>query len=62
MGDFNAELHDHFLMDFCRVCNLKTLIKVLTCFKNPKTPTSIDLMLTNSYRSFQNSCAIETGL
>ena len=62
MGDFNAEPHDHFLMDFCDVYNLKNLIKVPTCFKNPEKPTSIDLMLTNSYRSFQNSCAIETGL
>ena len=33
-----------------------------TCFKNSETPTSIDVMLTNSYRSFQNSCAIETRL
>ena len=38
------------------------LIKVLTYFKNPERPASIDVMLTNSYRSFQNSCAIETGL
>ena len=41
---------------------LKKLIKVLTCFKNPERPTSIDEMLTNSNRSFQNSCAIEMGL
>ena len=38
------------------------MIKGPTCFKNPERPTSIDVMLTNSYRSFQNSCAIETGL
>ena len=62
MGDSNAETHDHFLMDFCDVYNLKNLIKVPTCFKNPERPTSIDAMLTNSYRSFQNSYAIETGL
>ena len=62
MGDFNAEPHDHFLMDFCDVYNLKNLIKVPTYFKNPERPTSIDVMLANSYRSFQNSCAIETGL
>ena len=62
MGDFNAEPHDHFLMDFCDVYNLKNLIKVPACFKNPERPTRIDFMLTRSYRSFQNSCAIETGL
>ena len=61
MGDFNAEPHDHF-KDFRDVHNLKNLIKVPTCFKNPERPTSIDVMLTNSYRSFQNSCAIETRL
>ena len=48
MGGFNAEPQDHFLMDFCDGYNLKNLIKVPTCFKNPEKPTSIDLMLTNS--------------
>ena len=62
MGDFNAEPHDHFLMDFCDENNLKNLIKVPICFKNSERPTSIDMMLTNSYKSFQNSCAIEMGL
>ena len=33
-----------------------------TCFKNPEKPSCIDLILTNCPRSFQNSCAIETGL
>ena len=49
-------------MDFCDVYNLKNLIKVPACFKSPGKPNSIDLMLTNLYRSSQNSCAIETGL
>ena len=31
-------------------------------FYNPDFPTSIDVKLTTSYRSFHNSCAIETGL
>ena len=59
MGHFNEEPQDHFLMDFCDVYDLKNLIKVTTCFKNPESPTSIDVMLTNSCRSFPNSCAIE---
>ena len=45
-------------MDFCDVYNIKSLMKVLTCFKNPEGPTSIDVMLTKSYRGFQNSCTI----
>ena len=52
MGNFNAEPHDHFLMDFCDKYNVKILIKVPTCFINPENPSSIDLMLTNSNRSF----------
>ena len=40
----------------------KKKIKVPTCFKNPNFPTRIYVMLTTSYRSFHNSCAIETGL
>lgn len=41
---------------------MKTLIRVQTCYGNPANPTCIDLMLTNSDRSFQNSHTIETGL
>ena len=52
MGDFYAEPHDHFLINFCDVYNLKNLIKVRTCLKNSESPTSIDVMLANSYRIF----------
>ena len=38
------------------------MIKVPTCFKSPDNPEAISLLLTNSVRSFQNSCALETGL
>ena len=62
MGDFNADMENVSLKHFCDLYNLKNLIKVPTCFKNPENPKCIDLMLTSSYRSFQNSCAIETGL
>ena len=62
MGDFDAEPHDHFIVHFCDAYNLKNLIKMPICFKNPEKPTINDLRLTNSRRSFQNSCPIETGL
>ena len=62
MGDFNADMENISLKNFCDLYNCKTLIKEPTCLKNPVNPTCLDLMLTNSYRSFQNSCAIETGL
>ena len=62
MGDFNAEEANIHIKDFCNLYRLKNLIKVPTCFKNPDKLNTIDLMLTNSVRSFQNSCALETGL
>ena len=39
-----------------------SLIKDPTCFKNPENLSYIDLILTNSPYSFQNSYVIETGL
>ena len=38
------------------------MINKPTCYKKPDRPPCIDLILTNSYRSFQNSCAKEKGL
>ena len=62
MGDLNVECHNRFLKEICDLYNLKNLIKAPTCFKNPGFPTSIDVVLTTSCKSFHNSCAIETGL
>ena len=62
MGDFNAEEANIHIKDFCNLYKLKNLIKVPTCFKDPDNPKAINLMLTNSVRSFQSSCAIETSL
>ena len=47
---------------FCDNYNLTSLIKQPTCYKNPNNPTCIDLILSNTPRSFQSSCVIETGL
>ena len=62
IGDFNAEVSDVSMKEFCDIYSFKNLIKEPTCFKNPANPKCIDLMLTNRHRSFQNSCVIETGL
>ena len=59
MGDFNADKNNTSLKDFCQLYNLKHLMKVHLIKENPSI---IDLMLTNSPYSYQNSCAIETGL
>ena len=47
---------------FCDNYNLTSLIKRPTCYKNPNNPTCIDLILSNTPRSFQSTCVIETGL
>ena len=62
MGDFNVEVENRDMEEFCKNYNLKSLIRVPTCFKIPRNPSCIDLILTNSQRNFQSSCAIETGL
>ena len=62
IGDLNSEMSENSMDDFCCIYNLKNLINKPTCFKNPQHPTSIDIILTNKPRSFQNSTVIETGL
>ena len=62
LGDFNAEVEDPSVKNFCSSYNLTSMINRPTCFKNPEKPSCIDLILTNCPRSFQTSCAIEIGL
>ena len=62
MGDFNSEITEYFMEDFCNMYNLQNLIKDRTCYKNPENPSSIDLILTNKRNSFKHSNTIETGI
>ena len=50
------------MKDFCEIYNLQNLIKEPTSFKSVQNPTTIDLILTNKSRSFENFFALETGL
>ena len=61
VGDFNTEIGETSMNAFCERYSLSSLIKEPTCYKNPANPSSIDLILTNSSRSFQNSSVVETG-
>ena len=61
-GDFNAEMTNNYLEEFCASYNFKNLIKQPTCFKNPDNPTLIDHILTNHPKSFHSSSVYETGL
>ena len=62
IGDLNSQICEDTMRELCCVYNLKNLVKDPTCYKNPGNPSSIDLILTNKLRSFQNTCVIETGL
>ena len=62
LGDFNSTKEEQCMKDFCETYNLENLMTEPTCFKNPDSPSSIDLILINSANSFQNSMTIETGL
>ena len=62
LGDFNVGTEEQHMKTFCDNYNLTSLIKQPTCYKNPNNPSCIDLILSNTPRSFQSTCVIETGL
>ena len=62
LGDFNSEVDENEVQEFCETYNLSNLIKEPTCFKNMHNPSLIDLILTNRSKRFHNSTTIETGL
>ena len=62
LGDFNVGIEEQHMKAFCDNYNLTSLVKQPTCYKNPNNPKCIDLILSNTPRSFQSTCVIETGL
>ena len=62
LGDFNSEMCEEHMKDFCETYNLVNLISDPTCFKSINNPSCIDVMLTNRPSCFENSTVIETGL
>ena len=50
-----------FASEVCDTLGFKSLIKDVTCYKNPKSPGSTDLILTNKPHSFQITCVVNTG-
>ena len=58
---FNADVKEVSLHLFCNQNTLKSLSKDPTCYKNIDNPSCIDLLLTNSVKSFESTCTIETG-
>ena len=62
LGDLNNEPEGKNMSNFQNTYHLKNIVKQKTCFKNPDRLSCIDLILTNSFRSFQDTCTVETGL
>ena len=62
VGDFNAEESEPCLSQFLYESNVKKIVKENTCFKNALSPSCIDLFITNSPLTFQNTIAISSGL
>ena len=54
LGDFNAQEGEGDVEDFLYIHDLKNIQENKTCYKSVNNPSCIDLILTNSSRSFQN--------
>ena len=62
VGDQNSEINLECMALFYKTYEPSNLFKMLTCYKNPEKPSSIDLLLTNRPESFLGSSVIQTGL
>ena len=62
MDDFNVCVEESTMSGFCDTFCLKSLIEDAICYRTPENSSSIDLILTDNPRSFQNYCLIEKGL
>ena len=61
-GDFNSEDSEPELCAFLQKYGAKNIQIKNTCFKNIDKPSCIDLFLTNSPMSFQNTTVLVNGL
>ena len=62
IGDFNSQETELCLKEFMYQYDSKNIVKDKTCFKNVENPSCIDLFITNSANSFQNTTSVFTGL
>ena len=62
VGDFNSEMVESAMQNFCGTYHLHNLIKDSIYFKNPEKPWCIDLLITNFPKPFLKSQTLETGL
>ena len=62
IGNFHAEESEPCLSKFVFEMNAKNIAKEPTCYKSLSNPNCIDLVITNSSSSFQNTKTISRGL
>ena len=62
MGDYNAEVTNASMQEFCESYFVENMVKQPTCFKNPAKFTCIDRIITNKPGMFQNAKTYEKGL
>ena len=62
MGDFNVNMNDKFMIDFCEPNYLSGLIDKPTCYKNFNKPKCIELILTKKPSYFQHIHVFEIVL
>ena len=58
IGDFDSQIGDGSMKEFCDTYNLSNLKKEPTCFKNAFSPTSIDMILTNRANYFYSTLPV----
>ena len=51
-GDFNAEDTEPILSSLLEQYEAKNIVNNKTCFKSIENQSCVDLLITNSYRSF----------
>ena len=59
---FKLPFNTYHSNSFLNTYYLKNIVERKTCFKSPRWPIRIQLVLTNSSISFQDTCNVETGL
>ena len=62
IGDFNAEDTEPYLSQLLFEYDGKNIVSEKTCFKSKDNRSCIDLFITSSPNSFQNTSTITTGL
>ena len=62
MGDLNTTNDDENLVEFLEDRELSNLVLFPTCFMSETSPSTIDLIITNKPKSFQNTIGVSTGI